>query len=457
MASITRKISEGTIFTFMQKILTIALGAFGAILVLQELGARQYGFIVLAVSIINIFNLFLDLGIGNVVVSDIAGDYGENNLRKAKKLIKDYSVFQIIAGVFLSLIVFMFSFISQKYYGFEIASLIRIASIIIFLNGLRNIMITVFYGFSKFSFLALFYFLESLVKFLAVFFLVVVLHGGVVSVMFTYLLSPVFAIIIMLPFYLSARLPLRNVEAVQNNMLFKLIKAHGKFQILARPLHNSLDPLRYWIIQYFAGVEAVAVFQVALKFFGYLSQIVFAVEIPLLSVVSEELRRDKQLVKKLVERVSKYFTWIAVLTMILSFILTPILLHMFFYEKYDGSIPLIYWFLLSFVIGGISVLMRPILFALKAQKELLKADFFSALITYPIASYLTYLYGPVGFAVPVGAYLTFVFRYYYLKKMEPIFSINPFSFFKWDKEDYFLMKRIFSGFVNKVKIKIYKT
>lgn len=456
MTSITRKISEGTIFTFIQKILTIALGAFGTILVLQELGARQYGFIVLAVSIINIFNLFLDLGIGNVVVSDIAGDYGENNLGKAKKLIKDYSSFQIIAGVFLSSIVFIFSFISQKYYGAEIASLIRIASIIIFLNGLRNIMITVFYGFSKFSFLALFYFLESLIKFLAVFFLVYTLHGGVVYVMLTYLLSPFLTIIIMLPFYFSARLPLRKIEAISGNILFNLIKAYGKFQIFARPLHNSLDPLRYWIIQYFAGVEAVAVYQVALKFFGYLSQIVFSIETPLLSVVSEELRRDKQLVKKIIERVSKYFTWIAVLAMVLSFIFTPFFLHLFFQEKYDSSILLIKWFLLSFIIGGVSILMRPMLFALKAQKELLKADFFSAIITYPIASYLTYLYGPVGFAVPIGAYLTFAFRYYYLKKLEPIFSINFYSFFKWDKEDYFLIKKIFNGFMNKTVNKIFK-
>lgn len=456
MTSITKKISEGTIFTVTQKILTIILGAFGAILVLQELGAKQYGFVVLAVSIINIFNLFLDLGIGNVVVSDIAGDYGEKNLGKVKKLIKEYSDFQIIAGVLLSLIVFVFSFISHKYYGTEIASLVRMASIIIFLNGLRNIMITVFYGFSKFSFLALFYFLESLVKFLAVFFLVYTLHGGVVSVMLTYLLSPFLAIMIMLPFYFLARLPLRKIEAISGSILFNLIKAHGKFQIFARPLHNSLDPLRYWIIQYFAGVEAVAVYQVALKFFGYLSQIVFSIETPLLSVVSEELRRDKQLVKKIIERVSKYFTLIAVLAMILSFIFTPFFLHLFFQEKYDGSIPLIKWFLLSFIIGGISILMRPMLFALKAQKELLKADFFSAVITYPIASYLTYLYGPAGFAAPIGAYLTFAFRYYYLKKLEPIFSINFYSFFKWDKEDYFLIKKIFNGFMNKTVNRIFK-
>src|SRR3989344_5090430 len=273
MASITKKILEGAFLTSTQKILTIVLGAFGAILVLQALGTRQYGFVVLAVSIINIFNVFLDLGIGNVVVSDIAGDSGENNLKRIKKLIHDYFGFQITAGIILSLIVFVFSFFSQKYYGSEIASLVRIASVIIFLNGLRNVLITVFYGFSKFGFLALFYFLESLAKFLAVFFLIVIFNGGMVSVMLTYLLSPFFAIIIMLPFYFAARLPLRNIEAVKENALFDLIKTHGKFQILARPLHNTLDPFRYWIIQYFAGVEAVAVFQVALNFFGYLSQI----------------------------------------------------------------------------------------------------------------------------------------------------------------------------------------
>lgn len=451
MASITRKISEGAILTSAQKILTIALGAFGTILVLQELGTKQYGFVVLAVSIINIFSLFLDLGIGNVVVSDIAGDFGENNLKRIKKLLRDYFKTQIIAGVTLSLAVFALSPLSEQYYGHEVGALVKIASVIIFLNSIRNAFITTFYGFSKFTFLALFYFLEGLFKFLSVVILVAVFHGGIISVMITYFLSSFLAIIATLPFYFKTISILRGALAEKGNILFNLVKEHGKFQIFARPLHNALDPLRYWIIQYFAGVEAVAVFQVALKFFGYLSQIVFAIETPLLSVISEEIRRDKELVKKLIERISKYFTLLAVIIMALSFVFTPVFLHLFFNEKYNASIPLIYWFLLSFALGGVSILMRPTLFALKAQKELLKADFFSALITYPIASYLTYFYGPVGFAVPIGAYLTFAFRYYYLKKLEPILSVNFYSFFKWDKEDYFLIKRIISGFMGKFR------
>ena len=58
MASITRKIGEGTAYSFFQNFLVIILGAISTILVIRHLGAYQYGLVVLAMSISSALNVF---------------------------------------------------------------------------------------------------------------------------------------------------------------------------------------------------------------------------------------------------------------------------------------------------------------------------------------------------------------------------------------------------------------
>lgn len=451
MASITRKISEGTFLMFFQKALTIVLGVSSTVLVLRALGIREYGLVVLALSIVNIFSIFLDFGIGSVVVSDTAKELGSGNLPKIKKLLTSYSKSQIITGVFLSAVVFGFSFLSKAKYGAEVSDLLKIASLLIFLNGVKNIFVTAFYGFSKFKFLAALNFLEGLFKFLLTLFLIFILHGSMRSVMAINLLALAFALFSTAPFLIKIFKTLKGVSDFKESLFFNLLRGHGKFQALIRPLSNLSDPLRMWIIQYFAGVEAVAVYQVALKIYSYLSQLVYSVEIPLFSIISEELGRDTEKVKKIFLRLSKYFFWLSIGVMILSYIFIPFILHTFFGGKYDKSVPMLYFLLLTFIVGGFAVLIRPILFAFQAQKEILKADFFSLIIGYPISTYLTYLYGPVGFALPLGSYLSFYFRYISLKKIDKDFSFKLSNFLKWDKEDLNFLKRIYMAVVNRIK------
>ena len=83
------------------------------------------------------------------------------------------------------------------------------------------------------------------------------------------------------------------------------------FQIGLRFFQNLLDPLRVWVIRYFIGAEGVAVFQVGLRFFGYLTQLIFAASTPLLSIMSEEFARSKEKAAKVTGAITKYFTWIS--------------------------------------------------------------------------------------------------------------------------------------------------
>lgn len=451
MASITRKIGEGTAYSFFQNFLVIILGAFSTIFIIRSLGSYQYGLVVLALSITNVLNIFLDFGIGNVIVADIAGNLGADKLSRAKRLLKDYLFLEFVAGGVLFFVAYLLSFYAETKYGPEIAGLVKISSALVILNAAKNVFVVFFYSFSKFKFLASLFIMESITRFSAVLGLIVLMKGGMVSVMLTYLIAPLAAVLFMSPSLVKIISGLRGVTASKEKLLLGLVKEHGKFQTFLRSMQNLFDSLRIWIIQIFAGATGVAVFQVALKFYGYLSQLVFAASTPLLSVVSEELGRDRENARRITERISKYLTWISIFTMATAWVFTPAVLNLFFGDKYDSSVSLIRWFLLGYFIGGIGVAMKPVFFALKAQKELLKSDMLSFFISYPISTFLTFLYGPVGFALPIGIYSTFFLRYSYLKKLNFNFVGSLGSYLRWDKEDTYLARRIYNVVLRKIK------
>ena len=451
MTSITRKIGEGTAYSFFQNFLVIILGAVSTILVIRELGAYQYGLVVLAMSIVGAMNVFLDFGIGNVVISDIAASRGGSNTAKAKKLLKDYLIFQIITGVILFAAAFTLSFFANAKYGVEISGLVKIASFLVIINAAKNVFMVAAQSFIKFNLLAAFFISESAARLVFILFFVVMAGGGMVAVMMSYLASSLFAVLLVSPFVIISVKKTKTEGDAGKKLLLGLFKEHGKFQIGLRFFQNLLDPLRVWIIRYFVGAEGVAVFHVGLRFFGYLTQLIFAASSPLLSIISEEFAKGKEKAAKVANMMARYLNWVSLLVMVIAWLFTPNVLELFFGDKYLSSAPVIRWLLVGYLIGGANTVMKPIFFALRAQKALLLTDTFAFFVSYPLAAYLTYKYGLIGFAVPTGTYLSFAARYFYLKKKEPIFALGFKDLFVWRKEDYYLAKRIYSGFMAKIK------
>ena len=65
--------------------------------------------------------------------------------------------------------------------------------------------------------------------------------------------------------------------------------------------------------------------------------------------------------------------------MIIAWLFTPDILKIFFGDKYLPSVPVIRWLLVGYLIGGANTMMKPIFFALRAQKALLFSDAFAFL------------------------------------------------------------------------------
>ena len=306
-------------------------------------------------------------------------------------------------------------------------------------------------SFIKFNLLAALFISESAARLVFILLFVLIAGGGMVTVMMSYLVSSLFAVLLVSPFVIMVVKKVKTTGEPGKKNLIGLFKEHGKFQIGLRFFQNLLDPLRTWIIRYFVGAEGVAVFQVGLKFFNYLTQLIFAASTPLLSIMSEEFAKGKEKAAKVANMMARYLTWVSLLVMVIAWFFTPNVLELFFGDKYLSSVPVIRWFLVGYLIGGANTVMKPVFFALRAQKALLFADTFAFIVAYPLAAYLTYKYGVIGFAVPAGTFLSFAARYFYLKKKEPLFAVSFKDLFIWNKEDGYLVRRIYGGFMAKIK------
>src|SRR3989344_797894 len=230
MASITRKIGEGTAYSFFQNFLVIIVGAVSAILVIRELGAYQYGLVVLAMSIASAMNVFLDFGIGNVVISDIAASRGGGNTAKAKKLLKEYLIFQIITGVILFAVAFILSFFANAKYGIEISGLVKIASFLVIINATKNVFMVAAQSFMKFNLLAALFISESAARLVFILLFVLMAGGGMVTVMMSYLVSSLFAVLIVSPFIIRAVKKEKTRGNPGKKNLIGFLKEHGNFQ-----------------------------------------------------------------------------------------------------------------------------------------------------------------------------------------------------------------------------------
>ena len=443
MASTTRKVAEGTMIFFTRKIWISLFSGISTIIIIRALGVYHYGILTLALSIVGILAPFLDFDLGTIISVDMANELGKNNLSRVKRYIKDYAKLEIILGLVFCLVLVLFiGYINDKY-GNEISSVVKITIILLFIQAIKNILATVFYGFSNFRYFTLIDVIESLVKFVLVLIIFFFSQFNLIKVSLIILISSIIPLFVTIPLFLKFIKPLRAVAISPEPLLKETIFKHGKFHIINQPIKTALESFRLWIIKFFVGVEGVAIFQVANKIFGYLNILFGSVEGVLMPILSQAISQNIQLAREMVKKSIKYLTYLGIIIMIGSFVLIGPLLNFFFENKYNDSLPVLYWLFVTFPMAGFNVIVRPLFYSFKGQKYLLNTYLIATLlIGYPLGVVLTYFYGVIGFAFPVGAYLTVFLRYYYIKKLDAEFYFKVRDFFRFDNYDKLLINKV---------------
>lgn len=435
--SLTSRIAKGTVTFSSSTMVATALQFLTSILVIRALGKLDYGRLVLALSVYSIGAIFLDLGLGKVISSEIARSRGEKRLDQVKRFLSRYSQMGLVGGSLLLIVSSLVSPWINKAYSPMIARLFIIVGAYLFLSGIRNLFSTTFYSYTLYHYLAVLQVTFTLLRLLLVLLLVTWLKQGLMGAILTYPLSLAITILLLSPFWWRVVSPLRKVKASKEPVFRKALKEQGSYVILMLPFKNIQDQLPVWMIKALLGTEMVAIYAVAQRGFGLFYSLLNSLETTLLPLTSERISTDWETTKRMLNRATKYASWSATLLVIGGWLFAPLFYRLLFSEKYPEAIPVFQMYLLTLSVYAFMLIQRPLFYALRAQEYLFYAYVIGvcsyALFLHLFISQLGVLGAALALLVNTG--IVMLVRYYFLHRIKSDFKINVKNIFQVDEFD----------------------
>lgn len=439
--SLAGEIVKGTAISSSSNVILTVLQFLTSIVVIRALGKLDYGRLALALSVYSVGAVFLDLGLGKVISSEIARSRGEKRLDQVKRFLLRYSQMELGGGFLLLIVLILASPWINKAYSPMIARLFIIVGAYLFLSGIRNLFSTTFYSYTLYHYLTFLEVAFALLRLLLVLLLVIRLKQGLMGAILTYPLSLAIAILSLAPFWWRVVSPLRKIKASKEPVFRKVLKEQGSYIILMLPFKNIQDQLPPWMIKVLLSTEVVAIYAVAQRGFSLLFSLLGSLETTLLPLTSERFSADWETTKRMLNRATKYASWSAALLVIGGWLFAPLFYRSLFSEKYLDAVPVFRIYLFALSIYPFALIQRPLFYALRAQKYLFYAyiigDCFYALFLYLFISQLGVL--GAALALLINGSIMMPVRYYFLYRIKSDFRIDIKNIFQIDEFD----KRMF--------------
>lgn len=310
---------------------------------------------------------FLD----NLILNEMSIFHGEKKDKKSRKIFKEYFFFKIFFGFLLTGGVFLFSNIISRHYGAEVSSWIKIISFLFIFDNVKSLL-NIFFQFKlKFFISSSYLFFSEVVKILLILLIVKTIGLGISQLLFINVFTSFIMLIFLFIIFLRERNKDNNIlsedeKDYEEILLPGVMKIYGKWAFARHYILNFSQNIRPWIINYFLGTEAVAIFSIAYDFSGNLKSLVSLDSLK--TIIPRELG-DKEKTKNLFIRGSKYMTYLYIVFFFVGMTAVTILIKIFL-SKYNQALPYFYIISSTMFIYGIYTLTGRILYSLRKQKEL---------------------------------------------------------------------------------------
>ncbi|NQV93134.1 oligosaccharide flippase family protein [Candidatus Kaiserbacteria bacterium] len=437
---ISHTIGKGTFWFSSSGIALKVVSLTSTFFILSNLSVYEYGLVVLVLSIVPIFSIFLLPGLGDVVIADMGLEKSRNNLGKMKAIFNNYIAIQFLLAFMAWVIVFFGADIIAEFYKGQVGLLLKILSFSFFLSPFRSALGALFNVYLKFFSQSLYIFLEEFFKlgFLIFFFFVLKLSTD--GVILATVLSQTLALLVLAPFCLQVYKSFSHAKA-EPMPLFSSIHFHGKWSVLTSYLATFGKKGRLWIIKFMLGTEVVGLYAVAEGLFGHASSFV-----PINKVITPILPQyvdQKERFRKIILKSIKYQVTSYVLIGVVAFLGIPYLISLVF-PNYISSIILSQVILIALLPTGVAVVLNPVFFALKAQKQLFITTVARVIVMLILTPIFILLFGIMGVIYELILTTVFVMfiRYYSLKKLLPTLAFNLKEFFSIDADDYMIFNTL---------------
>lgn len=432
-------------FDFVSK----GIGLVNTFLILSALSLYQYGIFQLLLSLYAILSNFLYLG-GGVVGNDVMRFIGEGRENKAKRLFLEYHGFRVFGAVVFGLLLFFGADILSFRYPPEVIGFVKPVAFLLLFEVVFSVFKSILNLRLHFGLVAsrstIYKSVELLV--LIIFFslgglsvrevVLSMIAGSLASS--TLLLRPVFRSLAVW----------RKTAVSSESILPWVFRHHGKWEVLQQFMAKASASLQPWLIKFFVGTEAVAIYSVAQtmisSLIGFFPTKTLGTLIPLKT-------KDPASLQRLYHLGSKYLLAFSVILALGGALFAPLAIGLLF-EKYWPSLLFFFPLLLHLPITALSSMTSTFLVVMRKQKYLFYQKVLRLIIALPMLGFIWIggLWGLVLFQLTF-AFLLFLSIYSFLRKVPPGFRIDWRDLLRFGQTDKEFLTRSAAGVKNYLRQK----
>lgn len=454
-----RKIIFGETINSIFIALTKPLALLNAFIIIGILSLHDYGLYTLVLSFQALVSGFSVNFMDNLVLNEMNVAYGEKNQQRGEKIFREFVRIKIGIGLALTMAIFFGASLVGNYLGSEVHAWVKIISFLFIIDNIKSLLLIFFQYRTKFFFASVYSFVYEALKIIligSVFLLkgdVEVVSILMITVITHVLILPVFLLLLIGKGWKKTQAEQEERTSLVKGDLFQLAKNYGGWALARYYLLNFYQNMRPWLIKFYLGTEAVALFSVALSFLGSLKSLV---SFNALRVFLPRALNNEERMQGIMFRGSRYITYLYGVLFLFGMGAVPAVVFTFF-PKYASSLPYFYIMAFSMLFYGMTAIVSQILYSLRRQKDLFSISLICLVCTILLTALIVPIMGLYGFAFEffITQVLTLLLSYTYLLRYKP--NLRPslrqlFCFDAYDRELWMAGWRAFKGKLKRISI-----
>lgn len=439
--STLKQVVSNTSILAISNIIARAASFVSVIIMTTHLSLFEYGILALALALSGPILTLCNLGFDELITADVARYLGEKKYDYAKKLLVTYFSFQWLMLPLVGLGVYLLRPLLQEQYGELLYTHVYVLLYYVALQLARTGINTFLNIHSGFLGIAKAQATEPIVRCLFLFGLIGVNLVTVEYVIWSYVFGSMVSIMVALPSVYRTILPYLTYTTTKRNMLWMVIRQHGKWQGVIQMITSAINSLRYHFINVIISTEAVALYSVAQSMFSVLTSL-----LPIKTVIAPLIARrlhDKAHIRSFIEKASKYTFATYVLAMTGALVAAPLVVS-FFFPKYVAAIILFEIMVLRLPLNMFSVIQVPLMVANKEQKFMSMVVTVNLTLMAIFTPIFLYLFGVIGTIIEglVTVVIVVALREHRLRKKYRIKTFSWKAFFSFDATDMQVLKEL---------------
>jgi O-antigen/teichoic acid export membrane protein len=339
---------KGSFHLMWGLVVSTVISAVGTIYLANLLSPDEMGLYALALAAPTLIGVFRDWGINSALIKYTAQYNSEKQIIRTKKIIVSSLIFEVVAGVVLTVVSFFLSFLFANLYQLAaITPLIQIASFTILVNAFLAVAQAAFMGLERMELNSVTLIIQSIVKAVLIISLVILglgVFGAVVGYTVAFLIAGVTGTLLL--WVLQKRLPSkspspeasRKITLTEIKENTKTLLKYGVPLSIATIISTFQTQFYTILMGVFATASGVGNYSVASTFVVLITFFASPITMALFPAFSKlEVARDYEALKRVFQFSVKYAALLVVPVVAIIMALSGPAISTLFGNKYDSA------------------------------------------------------------------------------------------------------------------------